>query len=106
MSQLSYQALLQNLHTKFLVCSPPHQKLEVELIEVSGRRLSDSGKTGQLESFSVTFWGPSSRFLAQAIYRFEHSQIGNFDLFIVPIGADPEHYVYEAVFNRPVEAGD
>lgn len=46
------------------------------------------------------FRGPPDVFLPQAIYHVEHSAIGAFDLFTVPIRADHEGVYYEALFNR------
>jgi hypothetical protein len=52
------------------------------------------------KSFSLLFSGPGDRFLAQGIYSFEHDAIGQFDLFIVPIGRNDGRFEYQAVFNR------
>ena len=105
-SELSHEMFSQNLRTKFKVCLRPDRELEVELVGVTGRKLSSRNRASrpvQLESFAITFCGPGSHFLAQGIYRFEHDRIGPFDLFIVPIGMDQESYLYEAVFNRLVQ---
>lgn len=52
-------------------------------------------------AFSLIFEGAQEDFLAQGMYKFSHSELGEFDLFIVPIG--PEHgknqMRYEAIFN-------
>jgi hypothetical protein len=39
-------------------------------------------------------------FLGQGGRKFEHDQMGHFELFIVPIGKDDSSFLYEAVFNR------
>jgi len=64
-----------------------------------------AGAGGGPESFSLVFTGPADRLLPQRIYPFEQDQIGSFDLFIVPIGKDPEGFRYEAVFNRVSKPG-
>jgi hypothetical protein len=53
------------------------------------------------EPFSVYFLGPSGPVLAQSIYRTEHAILGMLEIFLVPIGPDPNHQgiQYEAVFN-------
>jgi hypothetical protein len=64
----------------------------------SGTAPSPSSRQG--ESFSLVFHGPRARFLPQATYQVTHARLGDFPLFLVPIGADEEHFRYEAVFNR------
>jgi hypothetical protein len=49
--------------------------------------------------FSLVFRGPLEPILPQRIYRFEHDALGEFDLFIVPIGPDESGMQYEAVFG-------
>jgi hypothetical protein len=49
--------------------------------------------------FSLVFRGPLEPVLPQRIYRFEHHELGAFDLFIVPIGPDETGMQYEAVFG-------
>jgi hypothetical protein len=58
----------------------------------------------QNEKFSLVFLAVNGPALAQDTYLFEHSGIGQFAMFIVPIGTmDTSHDYYEAVFNRPRE---
>ncbi|HLX94816.1 MAG TPA: hypothetical protein VKU37_03650 [Verrucomicrobiae bacterium] len=54
------------------------------------------------ENFSVLFRRTAGPMLPQNTYVFEHSDLGRFPLFIVPVrvGQDPGHDCYEAVFNR------
>ena len=49
--------------------------------------------------FSIVFRQSSGDLLPQATYRVEHSGLGTFDLFLVPIGPDGEGMRYEAVFT-------
>ena len=64
-----------------------------------GRRLpGDAG----YEKFSLIFSGPKKEFIEPAIYRFEHAQLGRFDMYIGQIGPrDADSVRYETVFNRP-----
>ncbi|MBI1840902.1 MAG: hypothetical protein HYR88_08650 [Verrucomicrobia bacterium] len=60
------------------------------------------GPDSRNERFRLVFRGEGASRWAQDTYRFHHAHLGEFDLFIVPIGAeDPRHGYYEAVFNRP-----
>jgi len=49
--------------------------------------------------FSLLFRGPVDRPLGQETYRFEHDQMGGFELFIVPMRAEHDGRYYEAIFN-------
>jgi hypothetical protein len=70
--------------------------VELELVEVT-----DGGAAaGQVERFSALFRGPLETFLPQRTYALEHEQLGNVELFIVPVRQDSEGFYYEAVFNR------
>jgi hypothetical protein len=63
----------------------------LKLIEVRSIQNSDS--------FSLLFVGPPENFLHQHTYKFEHKDMGAFDLFIVPVGQRDEGFVYQAIFN-------
>ena len=49
--------------------------------------------------FSLVFRGPPATVYPQATYQLEHPDLGVFELFLVPIGADGEGVRYEAVFT-------
>jgi hypothetical protein len=53
---------------------------------------------GRRVPFALVFRGSFEPILPQRIYRFEHDDLGAFDLFIVPIGPDESGMQYEAVF--------
>ncbi len=76
--------------------------MEVDLINVSELKLYP-----QQEEFALEFRGPLDMFLGQGMHDFKHDQMGQFELFIVPIKQDAQGFYYEAVFNRireqPVE---
>jgi hypothetical protein len=84
-----------HLNSKFRIKLEPEGTVEVELVEAH-----DLGSTPRQEQFSLVFRGPQEQRLEQAIYRFEHEEIGAFDLFIVPIKQGQDGFYYEAVFNR------
>jgi hypothetical protein len=76
--------------------------LEAELVEataltaLSGKALETPGDRAP---FSLVFLGPGDPVLPQAIYRFEHDELGAFEIFVVPIGRDETGVRYEAVFT-------
>ncbi|MBC3832154.1 hypothetical protein H8K33_11580 [Undibacterium amnicola] len=53
------------------------------------------------EHFSIIFECQNQTHLPQKIYSFTHPTVGQFELFIVPIGPDrvSKHMCYQAIFN-------
>jgi len=49
------------------------------------------------DPFSLFFLGPPGDVLPQRTYRMEH-KMGTLDVFLVPIAADENGVIYEAVF--------
>ena len=45
-------------------------------------------KTERQEVFSLFFHGPADSFVSQGIHRLKHSQMGELELFLVPVGRD------------------
>jgi hypothetical protein len=79
--------------------------LEVELVEVSApgsgssELQAETQPSGEREPFSLVFRAPVHAPREQGTYRIEHPELGAFDLFLVPIGADAEGVRLEAVFG-------
>jgi hypothetical protein len=68
--------------------------IQVELVKVTP--LSSPGHV----QFSILFQGPGNVFLEQSIYPMSHDQLGEFELFLVPVAKTDAGFQYEAVFNR------
>jgi hypothetical protein len=104
LDQITLANWLQLVDTSFLVSTDPAPPAELRLVKLNraAHLASESSKTAapKIESFSLIFHGPGNRPLSQKTYRFEHPQLGCFDLFIVPTGLRPEAWEYEAIFNR------
>jgi hypothetical protein len=60
------------------------------------RQLPDSGRDGG--AFVLDWLGPADPVLPQDIYTFRQGD-GEYEMFIVPTGRDPNGAQYEAVFN-------
>jgi len=94
-------ALLQHgdfaprLNATFRVKVDETNELDLVLTEVGEFKVSD-----RQEQFSIVFRGPNETFLGQGLREFEHDEMGNFRLFLVPIGQDDKGYYYESIFNR------
>jgi hypothetical protein len=68
----------------------------VEAVELDPRR---RGASDTRVPFSVVFLGPPDPVLPQGTYRFDHPELGGFEIFVVPIGRDEDGVRYEAVFT-------
>jgi hypothetical protein len=88
----------RHLGETFSVLAGAFDPVNLELREVT-----DLGSASQGlpigERFSIVFRGPPDTPLEQDTYRFEHREMGEFPLFIVPMYSHTDAY-YEAVFNR------
>ena len=94
-ASLTHEAFSQNVNTKFQVQVDENTRVELQLTEVSELKVYP-----RQEEFTLTFRGPLDLFLDQGVRPFTHEQIGEFELFIVPIKQDADGFYYEAVFNR------
>jgi hypothetical protein len=95
---LTEKEFSQHLNTKFQVQIDDQQKVDLELTQVKAYFPRESEQAG-MERFSVFFTGPPNNYLPQRAYRFKHDQMGEFDIFLVPISRDANGVHYEAVFN-------
>lgn len=95
MEGLTHEAFRQQAGTKFQVQVGEDSTVELDLVEISDIKLYP----GQ-EQFAVVFRGPLSAFLGQGVRPFSHDEMGQFEIFIVPIRQDERGFYYEAIFNR------
>lgn len=94
-ASLTHEDFAAQLNTKFRVQVDEANAIDLVLSEVSELKTSP-----RQEQFSIVFQGPLEAFLGQGGRQFEHEEMGDFSLFLVPIGQDENGYQYEAVFNR------
>lgn len=94
-ASLTHEAFSQNANSKFQVQLDENAPVELELVEVTELKVYP-----RQEEFTLTFRGPLNQFLDQGVRPFSHDQMGEFELFIVPVKQDAEGFYYEAVFNR------
>jgi len=94
---LTEKEFSRHLNTKFQLKLNDQEKIELELVEVKAYLRQDNEQTG-MERFSVYFAGPGAR-LPQQTYSLEHEEMGQFEIFLVPISGDQDGFRYEAVFN-------
>jgi hypothetical protein len=106
LADIGFETLAAQVNSRFLVRDADGSVQALELAEA--KLTSRNGRfTDDLvaESFSLFFRGDATRPLGQSTYAFEHSRIGRFEMFIVPVGReDWSGCYYEAIFNRPPPA--
>jgi hypothetical protein len=84
---------------RFAIRLESGEELEAELVEANALGAADAEPRVARAPFSIVFRGPSDPVLPQRIYRFAHAELGDFELFVVPIGRDDSGTSYEAVFT-------
>lgn len=97
-ASLTEKEFSQHVNTKFRVNLDAENGIDLELVEVKGYMSKPNEQTG-MERFSVYFQGPGEPYLQQMLYKFQHAQIGEFEIFIVPLSRNDQGFRYEAVFN-------
>ncbi|HYE15177.1 MAG TPA: hypothetical protein VD968_12095 [Pyrinomonadaceae bacterium] len=96
--QLTEETFSRQLGTKFSVALEGGREVELVLDEVKGFKPL-SHERGKVERFSVYFYGPGGVLLQQQIYKVAHAEMGEMEIFIVPVARDERGFRYEAAFN-------
>ncbi len=87
------------INDNFHVVGGHHGALNLQLIRIS----MEPSKPEQ-HVFSLLFRGPTDPLLPQRTYQLKHPQLGEVDIFLVPVSQDKEGTYYEAVFNHLVDS--
>jgi hypothetical protein len=95
---LTEEEFSKHVNTKFRVRLGPEVGVDLDLTEVKGYMSTQHEQKG-LERFSLYFNGPIDSFLPQLLYTLTHDQMGELEIFIVPIGKNDSGFRYESVFN-------
>jgi len=96
LKQLNAEIFREQLHTKFKVPIEDGQSLVLELVAVE-----EPPHAPGMELFCLQFAGPFSPRLLQKTHRLEHEKLGDFEILMTPIAADPgEGTKYESIFHR------
>jgi len=97
LQELNAEIFRQQLNTKFKIAIEDGQPVVLELVAVDEPRQHAPG----MELFSLQFLGPFAPRLAQRTHLLEHEQLGEFEIFLTAIGAEPgKGTEYESVFHR------
>ncbi len=91
----THETFFKHINSKFQVLLDEDNHVDLELGQVSELK----EYPGQ-QQFSIVFHGPTEVFLGQGVRTLRHEQMGQFEIFLVPIAQDEKGFHYEAVFNR------
>ena len=70
------------------------EPVALTLAEAESRGMSPAG----VPAGTLTFTGPREPVLPQATYDVSHADLGDFELFVVPVAQGDAGTVYEAIF--------
>jgi hypothetical protein len=96
MAELTESEFSKHLNTSFQL-TVEDREFQLLLVEVKAY-LPQENEQGGMERFSALFKGDA--YLPQSLYHLSHDQMGELDLFLVPVAADQRGYQYEAIFNH------
>lgn len=94
LGRLTRESFAENVNTTFELQVSAMNVQQLELKSVSRKTRSKHHET-----FDLVFAGKEKPF-GQGTYLVEHSRLGSFPLFVVPIGSGKVGALYQAVFMR------
>lgn len=95
LERLTKAQFAAQLETEFVIQLDDIGPVPLQLVEVSERR-----STPRHEQFALLFHGPAHVLLHQQLWPLQHAQLGQLELFLVPVGQSQDGFQYEAVFSR------
>jgi hypothetical protein len=95
---LTAEEFSKHLNTNFRATLDTQVEADLALVEVKSYSSKHEEQAG-MERFSVYFTGPAEPFLPQQSYTFQHAEMGEFEMFLVPLSRKEAGARYEAVFN-------
>ena len=99
LEQLTSEHFAPHLHQLFKLGSD-QQTFEAELVEVSTLSFERPAVPGaeRAQAFSIVFAGPQDPVQSQGICSIQHPELGELQVFLVPIGPGGNGMMYEAIF--------
>jgi hypothetical protein len=74
--------------------------IDLELVNATELSPASRPSPESRQPFSLLFLGPpSDHYLPQRTYRLAHAQMGDLDVFLVPLGPVDRRMQYEAIFT-------
>lgn len=97
MAILTEEEFRKHLGTVFNAATG-ESEIELTLVEVESYNPGPKEQSN-MERFSAFFEGPRDPFVPQQNLHVHHPEMGEFDIFLVPVRGDDKGFRYEAVFN-------
>lgn len=99
LDKLTHESFTPHVNDTFDLKRDDGEDLGLELVEATP--MGSPPKGDRRHSFSVLFHCPEEQPLPQQTYAVEHGEMGELELFLVPVGPDEEKkgMLYEAVFT-------
>lgn len=94
LESFTYETFRDRVGEAFAV---PAAGIEIVLASVEDKGTVEGARAGG--SFSLYFHGPADPMLLQAIHQMKHGELGEFGMFLVPVGRTADGFEYEAAFN-------
>jgi hypothetical protein len=94
---LALESFLPHLGDAFAVDIGEAQPMPLVLVEAAA--LPKPPPQLRQDPFQLKFTGPGPAYLNQMIHRLSHASLGELEIFLVPIGAQGDGFLYQAVFN-------
>lgn len=99
LEQLTIESFEPHVGSSFWAVFESGGKVELRLERV-GRVMASEAARLQRTAFSLFFRGPKSYKLPQQTYMISHESFPEPQgIFLVPVGDQPDGYIYEAVFT-------
>ena len=86
--------------TTFEIAPFPADESGAPIIRVTLEEVSARSAPKGYEQFAALFRGPAGPLLPQGTYHFRHAKLGEFPLFMVPVGRDMAGTLYEVCVSR------
>jgi hypothetical protein len=98
--KLTIERFREALHQRFLLRALPGEELDLELVAVHDLSASaGSIPVSARAPFSIHFRGPRTPWARQHTYSITNECLGEMQIFVVPLGADGQGMLYEAIFT-------
>lgn len=98
LDQFTIDTFQPHVGSIFWVEFPNDAKVELRLTRAAKVMESEAARLDR-HPFSLFFEGPNSFLLKQHTYRVTHEELGEMEIFLVPVGQTATVYQYEAVFT-------
>lgn len=98
LESLTIESFTALIGTSFWAEFPNGARVELRLDRAAKVMESEAARLPR-HPFSLFFLGPKSHLLPQHIYRLTHAALEPMEIFLVPVGEEPDGYRYEAVFT-------